>query len=518
MSITFSQFCPTASKQYKLITPAPNRVIIGSGNLGNEEAHFVADYLYLGNASQLPNPSFLLNCNLLLFEDVKVGVEYYQVHSLNMIITKDINSFEKMKEHVRDVFDMQIRINDFAYGLLNMCQRGASAQELLNEGYTALGNPILFLDSSLCLVCHAGAECVSDEPVIEQTLARGYITPEYFDAVVEENQKNPDIDFSELILWERDFLKHRLMAGRIIRNNRLMGYLKLFECNHPITALDKQYLIILCQFVAIAITETSDRFTSGNSILEGLLTSMLEMRIENKTAIEERMKFFNFDLLDSMAAITVDYSQKMKNPDILYLIKKRLQNHFNKNTIVIFQSRIVILLDSKDMAYTLSPANLASFEKLLTEIKCTAGISMTFHSISDFYSHYKQSEACLDICNKLSLQNKINKYDDLKLIHMFLQFDKTCPLENLIHKDVKHLLEIDKYKNSDLVPTLFCFVRHRQDITTASKEMHLHYNTMKYRINRILELTDIDFDNYQLMFQIIVSEKVLSLLNQLDMS
>ncbi|MFD1174822.1 PucR family transcriptional regulator [Paenibacillus puldeungensis] len=516
MAITFSQFCPIANKQYKLITPAPNRGIVGTGNLGNEETHFVADYLYIGNSSQLPNPECLLNCNLLLFEDDKIGVEYYQVNSLNMIITKDMYSFEKMREHVRDVFDMQIRINDFAYKLLNMCQKGASAQELLNEGYTALGNPILYLDPSLCLVCHAGAESVSDEPIIEQTLANGYITPEFFDAVVEENEANTDTDFSELIVWEKDFLKHRLMAGRIVRNNHLKGYLKLFECNRPITFLDKQYLIILCQFVAITITETSGHFDINNSILEGFLTSLLEIRIANKAAIEERMKLFNIDLPDSMVIITVNYVQKMKNPDVLYLIKKRLQSYFNKHTIVIFQSHIVILLDAKDIEHTLSPANLTSLEKLLTEIKCIAGISLTFHSISDFYIHYKQSEACLDICKKLSLPNRIYKYDDLKLTHMFLEFDKTCSLQNLIHKDVKHLLELDKNKNSDLTQTLFCYVRHRQDITTASKEMHLHYNTMKYRINRIIEMTDIDFEDSTVMFQIIISEKILDLLSQLD--
>jgi sugar diacid utilization regulator len=515
MAITFSQICLPVDKEYKLINPAPDRNIIGSDILSRNNVRYLSDYLYIGKTSHLPPPERLDNCNLVLLEDKKIATEYFQINTINMLITTNPEDFKKIKDWIRDVFDTQIKINNYAYNLLNMCQRGASVKEIFDAGYAALGNPILLLDASLCLIDHSGAQNIKDEPIIEQTIKNGYITQEYFDEVMEEHDVYYDVDFTTLIIWEKSFLNHRLIAGRIIRNNQLLGYIKLFECNRPVTDLDKQLLIILCKFMSIAIAETSSRNISNNSMLECFLITLLENKIHDKNAVEERAKLFNLVLYDSMVAITVEYSQIMHKPDVLYLIKKRLQSHFNKNTIVIFKYKIVILLDSRKISDTLSSERMASFEGLLKEINCRAGISMPFTSISDFYNHYQQTIACLEIMNKLAYHSRIAKYADCKLTHMFLYFSQIVDLNDLISEDVKLLLEVDKEKDSDLVETLFCYIRHRQDITSTAEEMHLHYNTIKYRINRIIEVTNIDFDDYQKMYNLIISEKTMDLIKQL---
>jgi sugar diacid utilization regulator len=514
MAITFSQIYLPTDKGYKLITPAPNRNIIGSDILSRSSARYTSDYLYVGKASHLPPPGKLDNCNLVLLEDKKIGTEYFQIDTLNMLITPNPLDFKKIRERIRDIFDTQIKINNYAYNLLNMCQKGASVKEILDAGYTALGNPILILDASLCLIAHSGAQHIKDEPIIEWTLKNGYLPQEYLDEIMEEHDVYYDFDYTTLIIWEKPFLKHRLIAGRLIRNNQLLGYIKLFECNRLITDIDKKLLIILCKFMSIAIAETSGKNGPNNSILECFLTALLENKIQDKNAIEERAKRFNLVLYDSMVAITVEYLYIMHKPDVLYLIKKRLHSHFNKNTIVIFEYKVVILLDSRNISDTLSLQRLAGFEGLLTEINCRAGISLPFASISDFYKHYQQTIACLDIMKKLTYNSRITKYADCIITHMFLHFSKIFDLEDLISEDIKLLMELDKEKDSDLVETLCCYIRHRQDITSTAEEMHLHYNTIKYRINRIIEVTNIDFGDYQRMFKVIISEKIMDLLKQ----
>ena len=113
------------------------------------------------------------------------------------------------------------------------------------------------------------------------------------------------------------------------------------------------------------------------------------------------------------------------------------------------------------------------------------------------------------------LKNAVMFYDDWKLTHMFLQFQEICGIEDMIHRDVQILREWDREKGSELTETLFSYVHHKQDITMAAKELHLHYNTLKYRIQKIQELTNIDFGSYKYMFHIIVSEKALHLMNLL---
>ena len=101
--------------------------------------------------------------------------------------------------------------------------------------------------------------------------------------------------------------------------------------------------------------------------------------------------------------------------------------------------------------------------------------------------------------------------------HMFLHFSDVFDLNDLVHPSVKLLLRHDKEKNTDFTETLFCYVRHKNDITAAAKALNVHYNTLKYRINRIVELTGVDFDDEMTAFQLIISDKILGLVrSELD--
>ena len=45
--------------------------------------------------------------------------------------------------------------------------------------------------------------------------------------------------------------------------------------------------------------------------------------------------------------------------------------------------------------------------------------------------------------------------------------------------------------------------------------MYLNYNTLKYRINRIMEITDLDFNDSQTIFQLQLSFMILDMKSQM---
>ena len=151
---------------------------------------------------------------------------------------------------------------------------------------------------------------------------------------------------------------------------------------------------------------------------------------------------------------------------------------------------------------------------MLKSHRMTAGVSLKFSSFAELYKYYSQSLACLEMKKYFSLEDAIVDYNEWNLVHMFLNFQDYCSLDELIPEDVRILQEIDHAKGSDLTGTLFSFVHNRQDITNSAAEMHLHYNTMKYRINRIQELTGISFDDPHVMYRIIIAEKVMSIMRK----
>ena len=125
-----------------------------------------------------------------------------------------------------------------------------------------------------------------------------------------------------------------------------------------------------------------------------------------------------------------------------------------------------------------------------------------------------QSLACIEIQSRFNLEDVIIDYDDWKFIHLFIHFQECCDLTDLIPESISILQRRDATHGTNLVETLFTYVRYCQNITEAASHLHLHYNTMKYRLNQIVDLTGIDFNDMNTMFRIIIGEKIMDILNK----
>ncbi len=75
--------------------------------------------------------------------------------------------------------------------------------------------------------------------------------------------------------------------------------------------------------------------------------------------------------------------------------------------------------------------------------------------------------------------------------------------------DVSMLLQYDKENNSCYMETLRTYLRSR-NIVTAAGELHIHRNTMNYRIQKIEEITHLNLnegdDLYKLWFSLLILE------------
>jgi len=72
---------------------------------------------------------------------------------------------------------------------------------------------------------------------------------------------------------------------------------------------------------------------------------------------------------------------------------------------------------------------------------------------------------------------------------------------------------LDENKGSNFLKTLVADINHNQDTTLTAKSLHVHYNTLKYRINRIIEITDLDLSDSETLFKIQLLVKVNDILD-----
>ncbi|WP_438823690.1 helix-turn-helix domain-containing protein [Bacillus sp. JJ1764] len=71
------------------------------------------------------------------------------------------------------------------------------------------------------------------------------------------------------------------------------------------------------------------------------------------------------------------------------------------------------------------------------------------------------------------------------------------------------LLNYDKENNTDYYETLQAYLLNRQNLNETANQLFIHRNTIKYRLNKINELSKIDLTNGETVFQLAYSYKIL---------
>ncbi len=510
MSIYFSTISKTVGNRARVIVPNPDRVVINI-DLSVPKS-LSSEYLYMMGSADIARYENLSDQNLMIVEDPDhpIPPELFSINNLNMVIVKDPSEAEAIKDDILVVFDEQSKISNFAYSLMDVCCYTSNIQKVLDTGYSFLNNPLLMVDTSLCLVASAGAYSGIDDETLSYCLQNSRMPESFLKDMVNETVQHADPDYPDVLLLENaDRGGVQIYSVRVVRDGQLLGYLKLFEYNHPMTAMEKQCLIILAGFLALSLVDSLPRLPNVKVQIEDFMTNIFSKELSSAEAIENRAALYHLNSGKTMKVISVEYDRMTTSIDQLYFFKRQFQSLFNTSMVTFYNQMIIVIVNEDALA-----EHLEEFASMLKSHRMTAGISLKFSAFADLYKYYSQSLACLEMKKYFSLEDAIVDYNEWNLVHMFLNFQDYCSLDELIPEDVRILQEIDHAKGSDLTGTLFSFVHNRQDITNSAAEMHLHYNTMKYRINRIQELTGISFDDPHVMYRIIIAEKVMSIMRK----
>ena len=67
------------------------------------------------------------------------------------------------------------------------------------------------------------------------------------------------------------------------------------------------------------------------------------------------------------------------------------------------------------------------------------------------------------------------------------------------------LLETDLREKSSYIETLRCYFRHNQNVGETADSLYVHRNTINYRLNKIREILEEDFDDSQVRLNLQLS-------------
>jgi DNA-binding PucR family transcriptional regulator len=180
---------------------------------------------------------------------------------------------------------------------------------------------------------------------------------------------------------------------------------------------------------------------------------------------------------------------------------------------VIYNNLIVILIGNNENE---TGENLlkkmTKFEAAIIKENIYCGISDSFENLIGLKKAYDQALKALELGSRLKESSHIYQYKDFAIYYMLELIAEKRHIADFCNPLVSSLIEYDNKNSSVYAETLSAYLNCGRNAKKTADILHIHRNTMSYRLKKIEELTGIDWDDGNLLTAVILSFGIQKLL------
>ncbi len=283
------------------------------------------------------------------------------------------------------------------------------------------------------------------------------------------------------------------------------GSMEHIAVENAVTAL-KQEL-----FRQHSIEELEKKFQ--NDIMNNILNGKVRFGEELKKAVkllglpaDGCYRVIIWNLYEEGAKEPEDLNNKMKYAGLLYDAVKaefcdiRLLNDLDK--VIVLQS-LSPGVRQEEYRKELKKA-AAGIQKRVSSwnprLRVRAGAGRETEGILGVSESFKEAGDSLKFIDILGEDNTDHKsrvmfFSDMGVFKLLCQLNDPQMLLEYIPESLQRLCSYKRQQRGDLLLTLNTYLDRNQNLTRTAQELFIHYKTAAYRIERIAEITGMDFDN-----------------------
>lgn len=186
----------------------------------------------------------------------------------------------------------------------------------------------------------------------------------------------------------------------------------------------------------------------------------------------------------SLESGVLGFVQSLQQSDVLWRVR-------NANVEVMVPQQL--LERSADLPNRLQQALVQALAAPADAI--SVGIGRTAHGMTGIRRSHQDARQALTLGKRLYGAGHVTNYDDLGIYRLILAAESLPELRAFHDESLGSLLDYDRTHNSNLVETLEAFFAANCSPKEAASVLHVHRNTVLYRLERIAEITGLALDD-----------------------
>ncbi len=402
------------------------------------------------------------------------------------------------------------RTTDFHHRLTNIAARGGGAMEIVDTLKQMVRAPFAIYDPLL-------KPFYIDPEAADKLLPEKFLQHERVKKVMRTNK------WQQIVLKQDEILVVIPIVGAETNlgflccwaktSNALESDIVLFEYGSTVLALEwtKQE----------AIKEARDRIKG--EFLEEVLSGKYNPSIENQ-AQNLGLKTNDFYAV-ILCKIDQEHPAIRQMPENIRMHKeewrKRLEFILNQESIqgiVLLNPTYVFALmsfpEEEDKQTARNKVKQIATKMESGHSPVRIGIGRVHKNLVHLNKSYEDAEKCLQILESHP-EKQIMSFVEVGIYRFFLQHS-TEELELYLTDVLGPLQRYDRQKNRNFMKTLLFYVKYDKELNRITNELSIHPNTLYYRMKRIQDILDVNFEHPEEWFNIQLACQVYDYLSKLN--
>lgn len=127
--------------------------------------------------------------------------------------------------------------------------------------------------------------------------------------------------------------------------------------------------------------------------------------------------------------------------------------------------------------------------------RCRLGVGGGCRRVGDFPGSYREAQIALSIQAASAGSGRATVFDDLGVYRLLSRLEDSAEVERFVRDWLGTLLDYDQRRQSELVKTLSVYLEHGGNYDATARALVVHRSTLKYRLQRIRELSGHDLND-----------------------
>ncbi|HVL86150.1 MAG TPA: helix-turn-helix domain-containing protein [Pseudonocardia sp.] len=136
------------------------------------------------------------------------------------------------------------------------------------------------------------------------------------------------------------------------------------------------------------------------------------------------------------------------------------------------------------------------------EVRARIGVGEVCERVAEFPRSYRQARLALRLLAVAEWEDRAVRFDDLGIYRLLVGIDDPGEVERFVQRWIGALLDYDRQRGANLVRTLSHYLDRGGSYEATARALIVHRNTLKYRLQRIRQITGLDLSDPETCFNL----------------